>query len=112
MTAMSTALIPFSPSANGRTSTLPGHTAVAPRLFIQKRKVPTSVGSNSTVSARVVYATVDSHGEPIGNRVQIGCDAAIPVAGRGADTDAAIVIFRDFVASDEFVTLVKTQIFA
>lgn len=109
MAGMTTVLVEFSSNGNSKTSTTSTHTAAKPRLVIEKRKVPEgklTVGENSI---KVVHATVDAEGLLIPDRVAFETIVRTPIAGLAADVTAALAIFRDIVASDEFGTMVTTQ---
>lgn len=106
---MTRKLIPFAENGDSRTYTLPGHTVLKPRQLVQRRKVAANKSANSELVVRVVYGTVDSLGVPLNNKVSLGANVSYPVSGIAADLDSAIADFRDYVASDEFVTSIKTQ---
>lgn len=110
MPAMATALTEFQDSGNSRNYITAGHTVTLPKMVLSRRKPPASIaGAVGEVQASVLSGTVDSDSEPLAARVMLTATARVPVGGADADVDAAIVIFRDMVASDEFVTFVKTQ---
>lgn len=109
MAGMTTVLVEFSNNGNSKTSTTSTHTAAKPRLVIEKRKVPEGRTTVSESSVKVVHATVDAEGLPIQDRVAFEAVVRIPVAGASADVTAALAIFRDIVAGDEFGTMVTTQ---
>jgi hypothetical protein len=109
MAAMSTALTEFADNGNARTFTLETHTAIAPNLVLQKRKVPSG---NQTVvedTFTVLLATEDSNGDALPSRVAFTVTVRRPVDGISADVDAALAILRDIVAGDEFANVVATQ---
>ncbi len=109
MAAMTTALTEFTSSGNSRTFTTSGHTALKPRIVIQKRRVPTGAKSVAEDTFDVIHATVDVDGAVLTEKVMFRVTARRPVAGASADTDAALVILRDLVAGDEFANAVSTQ---
>jgi hypothetical protein len=109
MAAMTTALTEFSNIGNSRTSTLDGHTAVSPRLVIEKRRVPEGNQTMVEFSFKVVYATEDSDGDVLANKVSFEAIARYPVAGLAADVEAALAIFADVIAGDEFANSIDTQ---
>jgi hypothetical protein len=109
MVDMVTVLTEFADNGDSRTYSLPSHTALKPKLLTQKRKVATNNSANASLSVRVVMGTQDAEGIPLSNRVSLGLEASYPVAGSTTDVDAAIAVFRDYVASDEFVSSIKTQ---
>jgi hypothetical protein len=109
MAAMTTVLEEFSDKENSRTFALSGHTVQAPQLVIQKRKVAaTSTASQESVIT-VIYGTSDSAGDPLQSKVAISSTVRYPVNGDAADVSAALVVFRDIIASDEFTDLVNSQ---
>lgn len=109
MAAMTTALTEFADNGNSRTFTYAGHSASDPKLVIQRRKV--AVGSTSMAEDlfQVISGTEDAGGDPLTSRVLIEAKVRRPVDGITADVDAALVIFRDIVAGDEFTNTVDTQ---
>jgi hypothetical protein len=109
MAAMTTALTEFSNMGNSRTSTYTGHTALEPRLVIEKRRVPEGNQTMVEYSFKVVSSTEDSDGEILQNKVSFEAVVRYPVLGLSTDVDAALVIFRDIVAGDEFANSVDTQ---
>lgn len=106
---MQNVLTEFADRGDTRLYTLAGHSAMSPRQLQQSRKVPASQDANAQVTVAVVFGTTDATGKPLQNKVKISSHAAFPVAGKEADLDSAIAVFRDYVASDEFVSSIKTQ---
>jgi hypothetical protein len=106
---MVTVLTEFADNGDTRTYSLPGHATLKPKLLTQKRKVAVNASANAGLSVRVVLGTTDADGVILSNRVSLGLEASYPVSGDSADIDAAIAYFRDYVASDEFVSSIKTQ---
>jgi hypothetical protein len=109
MAAMTTVLNEFSSNGNSRTSTVTGHTAVKPKLVIEKRRVPEGNQTMIEYSFKVVIATEDSEGMVISNKVTFEAIARYPVLGSSADVDVALAFFRDIIAGDEFANSVDTQ---
>lgn len=109
MAGMSTALTEFSNNGNSRTSTVTGHTAVKPKLVIEKRRVPEGNQVVSEYSAKVVYATEDAEGLILSNKVSFEAIVRFPIAGTASDTTAALAVFRDIIQSDDFTNSVNTQ---
>jgi hypothetical protein len=109
MAAMSTALTEFADNGNARTYTYSGHTAVEPRLVLQKRR--TSTGSTSVVedTVTVLSSTEDSNGDLLASKVLFSVTCKRPVNGIAADVTAALAVFRDVIAGDEFANTVSTQ---
>lgn len=112
MAAMSATLTRFSAVGNAATYTAAGHVVQSPRLVLMKRKIPgTAQNAVASSEATVLFGTIDSAGQLLSSRIAISASARIPVNGTEADVDSAIALFRDFVAADEFVNLVKAQLF-
>jgi hypothetical protein len=109
MAAMSTALTEFSDTVNSRTYTISGHTAVSPRIVIQKRRVPSG---NQTVvedTITLLYATEDADGAVLAQKVSFEMKVRRPIQGQAADVTAALAVIRDIIAGDEFTNTVSTQ---
>jgi len=109
MAAMTTVLTEFANNGNSKTSTTSGHTASKPKLVIEKRRVPEG---NQTVvewSFKVVQATVDAADEILAQKVSFEASVRHPLLGDADDVAAALVIFRDIIANDEFGNSVTTQ---
>jgi hypothetical protein len=110
MAGMTTVLNEFEPGKeNSRTWTLSGHTVLAPRLVIQKRKVPTSPSGVAESRVQVVYGTEDAEGLPLQSKVVFDAGVRYPANGQSDDITAALAVVRDLVASDEFAAMVTGQ---
>lgn len=109
MAAMTTALTEFADNGNSRTYTYTGHTASEPRLVLQKRRVPTGNSSVIEDTVSVLSSTEDATGDLLPSRVMFTATIRRPVDGIAADVTAALAIFRDVVAGDEFTNTVSTQ---
>jgi hypothetical protein len=109
MAAMTTVLTEFSNNGNSRTSTYTGHTASEPRLVIEKRRVPEGNQTIAEYQAKVVSSTEDSAGEILSSKVSFEATVRYPIAGIADDVTAALAIFRDIIAGDEFGNSVTTQ---
>jgi hypothetical protein len=109
MAAMSTSLTEFADNGNSRTYTYTGHTAAEPRLVIQRRKTATGATSVIEDIIQVLSATEDAAGELLSSKVLFEAKGRRPVNGIPGDVTAALAIFRDVVASDEFTNTVSTQ---
>lgn len=109
MAGMTTVLTEFSQMGNSRTSTYTGHTATEPRLVIEKRRVPEGNQTMIEYSVKIVSSTEDSAGEILSNKVSFETVVRYPVDGLAADVTAALAIFRDVIAGDEFGNSVDTQ---
>jgi hypothetical protein len=60
-------------------------------------------------SCKVVHATEDADGEVLSQKVSFEAVARYPTLGDDTDTTAALAIFRDIIAGDEFGNSVSTQ---
>lgn len=102
MAAMSTALTEFSDKENSRTFFYTGHTVSKPKLVLQKRKVP--VGNQVTVedTITVLCGTEDGDGAILDSKVSFTATVRRPKNGIAADVTAALAVFRDIIAGDEF----------
>ena len=109
MAAMTTVLTDFSQSGNSRTRTTSGHTAVKPKLVIEKRRVPEGNQTMVEYSCKVVHATEDADGEILAQKVSFEAAVRHPVNGTSTDVSAALAIFRDIIAGDEFGNRHLTQ---
>lgn len=109
MAGMTTVLTEFSTSGNSRTCTVTGHTAVQPKLVIEKRRVPEGNQTVVEYSCKLVEATEDSAGVILSNKVSFECVVRYPVLGIAADVTTALATFRDIIAGDEFANSVSTQ---
>lgn len=114
MASLAATLTEFSDSGNSRTYTASGHTAVKPKLVVQKRTVPTGNQTMSEYSGTVVFGVNDPDGGVAPQKVSMGVTVRYPVlAVDGSDLAtqiaAALVLLRDFVASDEFGASVTSQ---
>jgi hypothetical protein len=111
MAAMTTALTVFSTFGDTRTFVQSGHSVSAPKLVIQKRKVPKGNQKVGETVISVVNSTVDSASLPLESRVQFSASIRYPVDGSASDVAAALATFRDIVAGDEFAAAVNGQYF-
>lgn len=108
MAAMSTTLHEYSRNGDRRTSVLAGHTTQKPKVFVCNRKVPSGNQTVSEASAVVSFATEDADGIVIPQRQSFSVYVRSPIQGDTADLTAALAVFRDFIASDEFTTFAST----
>lgn len=111
MSAMSTVLTEFSNKENGRTSTLAGHTALLPKLVIEKHRLAEGNQIMNEYSAKVVETTVDAESLPIPQKVSFEVVVRYPVNGQSSTITAALATFRDIIAGDEFGNSVTTTNF-
>jgi hypothetical protein len=109
MASFATSISEFSDKENNRTYAVTGHTVSAPKLVIQKRKVPASISDAADNHLMVVYGTTDATGNPLSRKIVFDAGVRHPADGQADDIAAALAVFRDFVASDEFTALVNSQ---
>lgn len=110
MAALATALVEFADNGNSRTYTAPSHTALRPRLVIQRRKTASKSGEVAETSIRVVMTQIDALGNvmPAKRSVEI-VDRSV-VGGSDAAVEAAVLaLIRDIVSSDNFAASITTQ---
>lgn len=110
MAGMSTSLTVFSTSENSRTYVVSGHTPSAPRVVTQKRRVPSGSQVVADDTVTIVYGTVDADDIPLAQKVSFAASVRRPITGDAADVTAALAVFRDIVASDEFGAMVTGQL--
>jgi len=111
MSGMTTVLTEFSNSGNSRTSTLNGHTALKPKIVIEKRRVAEAGQEVAEQSVKVVFGTVDAADLPLAQKVSFEVIARYPVKGDTSDVSGALTIIKDIVSGDEFANSVNTQEF-
>jgi hypothetical protein len=109
MAAFTTVISEFSDKENNRTYMVSGHTVQEPRLVIQKRKVPATASGASESHLMVVYGTTDAESNPLASKVVFDAGVRYPANGQSDDITAALAVFRDLVASDEFTAMVTSQ---
>lgn len=114
MASLAATLVEFSDNGNSRTYTAAGHTAIKPKLVVEKRTVPAGNQVMSEFSGTIVFGVNDSEDGVAPQKVSMEAKVRYPVI----DVDpsdlatviaAALVLFRDFVASDEFGASVTSQ---
>lgn len=109
MAVMTTALTEFADNGNSRTYTYTGHTSAEPKLVLQRRRVPSGSQTILEDTVQVLSSTEDSAGASLASRVSFQVTVRHPINGIAADVTAALAIFRDVVAGDEFANTVDTQ---
>lgn len=114
MASLSATLTEFADSGNSRTYTAASHTASKPKLVVQKRTVPTGNQTMTEFSGTVVFGVNDSDGGVAPQKVSMEAKVRYPVVAvdssdLATQIAAALVLFRDFVASDEFGASVTSQ---
>lgn len=113
MAAMSTSLTEFSDKENARTWVIDGasHTVNKPRLVMQQRRVPSVSQSIVEDEVTVLYGTEDSNGNYIDSRVLMSAKIRRPKEGISGDVTAALAVFRDIIAGDEFGAVVTGSLY-
>lgn len=109
MAAHSTVLTTFADNGDSRTFITAGHTAVKPKLVIQKRKVPSGSSGVAETTLSVIQAAVDAESLVLPQKVSMSVTIRTPVQATGTTVADALVILRDLVAGDAFGTAVTTQ---
>lgn len=92
----------------------PGQTlSVRDQLQVSRQRIKTSAAYSGTSRGNATLTrTVALTGALSPSGVaSMSVDPALPVGMSGADQDALIADFRGFVASDEFVTWIKSRTF-
>jgi hypothetical protein len=109
MAGMTTALTEFTDNGNSRTYTYTGHSASDPRLVLQRRKVAS--GSTSVIedTVTVLSGDEDVDSNPLDPRITFSATVRRPINGTASNVTAALAIFRDIIAGDEFGNTVDTQ---
>jgi len=102
MAAMTTALTEFASNGNSRTSILSDHTVALPRLVIEKRRMAQGNQKISEFNFSVVYATTDPNSEVIPEKIAFTGTVRVPKDSDSTDIAAALAVFRDVIAGDEF----------
>lgn len=110
MAAMTTALTEFADNGNSRTYVRTAtHTALLPRLVLQRRKVPVGNQKMLEDTVLVLSATTNPAGATLSERVTMEVKVRRPIDGVAATVTADLAILRDIVASDEFGSMITTQ---
>jgi hypothetical protein len=106
MAAMSTNLTLYSNNGDSFTYRLDGHTSLSPQLILQRRRLPTG---NQTViedEVSVVYTTEDSEGNILSSKILFSAKVRRDQRSQSSDITAALAVFRDLIAGDEFGAVV------
>lgn len=109
MVAMTATLTEFSINGNSRTYTTTGHSVEKPKLVLQKRRVPSGSQVVAEDVVTVLYGTEDADGTPLAQKISMEVKVRRPTKAIAADISAALVLFRDIVANDEFSNTIDTQ---
>lgn len=109
MAAFTTVITEHNDSENRRVYAITGHTASMPKLLIQKRKEPTATNKVASDTLMVVYGDEDASAVPIENKCVLEAVIRRSIEGSSTISAAALAVFRDFVASDQFAAIVSGQ---
>lgn len=110
MAAMSTALELQARSGHSSTYLVPAvHTALKPKLVLQKRRVPRPNQSILEDTITVLDATEDADGAILASKIGFTVVVKRDKNSLAADITAALARFRDIVAGDEFGDVVDSQ---
>lgn len=110
MAAMATATTRIAVTGSTFTSAVNSvHTASKPALLIQSSKVPDASNANVETTTKVVYGTVDADGFVVPSKVVFQVMTKDPKQGADADWTAALALFREYVASDDFEAHAENQ---
>jgi hypothetical protein len=80
-----------------------------PRLVLQKRRVPSGNQVIAEDVITVLSGQVDGNGDPLPERVSFSATVRRPISGDSSVVSAALAVFRDIIAGDEFANTVNTQ---
>jgi hypothetical protein len=85
------------------------HSALEPKLVLQRRTVP--VGNKSILedTFTVLDATTDANGAILASKISFSATVKRPKEGDAGDVTLALARFRDIVAGDEFAAMVNYQ---
>lgn len=108
MAAMTTVLTEYANNGNSITFTTSGHSAVAPKLVLQRRREAGNGRVVAEVEITVLHGTTDVDSNPIAERVAMSVKSRFPITGKTTDRDAVLAILRDIVAGDEFAASVAS----
>jgi len=105
MAAMTTALTEYSDKENSRTYTYTGHSVNKPKKVLQRRKEPTGNQEMIEDVITVYNGTEDANGAYLDARATFTVTVRRPKDGIAADVAAALAVFRDIIAGDEFTAV-------
>lgn len=110
MASFTTTLVGHSEKSNSRTFEIDStHTVAKPHLVIQTRKEAQGNQVISQDNLVVSMATEDADGNVLPQRVTFEAVIRRSKNGASADATAALAVFRDLVASDEFTAISTRQ---
>jgi hypothetical protein len=110
MASFTTTLVGHNEKSNSRSYEIDStHTVAKPHLVIQSRKEPVGNQVISQDNLIVSMATEDADGNVLPQRVSFEAIIRRSKNGDSADVTAALAVFRDLVASDEFTAISTRQ---
>lgn len=109
MAAMATVVTQRNDTDNARVWAITGSTVQKPKLLKQFRKEPKTSSAVGETKVQVVYGTEDASGNMLSSKVVFDAVVRYPADCITADVTAALAVFRDVVASDEFTASVSDQ---
>lgn len=115
MASLTATLTEFADNGNSRTYTAASHSASKPKLVVESRIVPTGNQTMAEFSVKTVHGVDNDTGDGVASQ-KVSMEAKVRYPVLGVDTSdlativaAALVLFRDLVASDEFGASVTSQ---
>lgn len=109
MASYTTTLTEHNSGDNMKVWSIDGHSALDPKLLIQKRRNPANPSANLETTVSVVQQTEDADGIVLPSRVVAEVRFKYPKLGQSADVTAVLALLREYVACDEFTTAVTDQ---
>lgn len=111
MAALATTLTSFSTTGDSKVYTTSGHTALLPRVLMQKRRVPSKNGTVASMDTTIIRGTKDADGKVLASKVALSVSVRFPIDMGGSQTEVAdaLVILKDVVNSDEFAANITSQ---
>lgn len=109
MANMVTTLRDYANNGNSRTYVTSAHTAAAPRLVIQKRKIASTPTGVAQDDISVLFGFVDANGAPVASKIAFSVNFRRPLNCDPTAQAGALALFREVVASDNFADVVNAQ---
>lgn len=113
MPALAATLTEFADNGDSRTYTTSGHTAVKPKVVVERRKVPLGGQTVAEFSATISQGVEDAEGMVMPAKVAYAASVRYPVDADPTDLAAiqaaCLTLLRDIVASDEFGASTTSQ---
>lgn len=109
MANMTTLLTQRSDTADQREWAAPSHSLAAPFLIRQKRAVAKTLTGRATDTISVLKGGVDNVGAPLAIPLSVSINISRQANMASSDAAAALALFREIVASDNFGVAWNTQ---